>query len=53
MWFGNFNNFSLFLWPDVSLRFGELFQGSSEFQFTNELLEGALELEQRIDGIYP
>ena len=22
-----FNNVSLFLWPDVSLRFGELFQG--------------------------
>ena len=27
--------------------------GSSEFRFTNELLEGALELEQRIDGICP
>ena len=24
-----FNNFSPFLWPDVSLRFGELFQGSN------------------------
>ena len=24
-----FNNFSLFLWPDVSLRFGERFQGST------------------------
>ena len=22
-----FNNFSLFLWPDVSLSFGKLFQG--------------------------